>query len=116
MIEQEYPSRRRLKALYYKNIQLLVIRYPETSVDGLAISIKFAHYKGADNKPKLYMIASYPLVPRFNYLPSRTIFYFTPTRRLIFFFISIIISLIVYGSAFASSRLTSARVVFQAKN
>ena len=53
MISQEYEGRGRLKALCYEDILLIVVRYPETSKDNLAISIKLAHYKGADNKLKL---------------------------------------------------------------
>ncbi|GAB1317482.1 hypothetical protein MFIFM68171_07692 [Madurella fahalii] len=53
----------------------------KTGEDGLAMSIKFMHYKGADNKLKL------------------AIFFFTPTRRLIFCFISVIVSLAIYENA-----------------
>ncbi|KAK4031431.1 hypothetical protein C8A01DRAFT_51477 [Parachaetomium inaequale] len=78
-------------ALCYEDIQLMVVRYPETGEDVLAISIRLVYYKGVDNKPKL------------------TIFFFIPIRRLIFCFISIIVSLAVYNSVFASSKFTSAR-------
>lgn len=53
MISQEYEGRIRPKALCYEDILLIVVRYPETGEDGLAMSIKFAHHKGADNKLKL---------------------------------------------------------------
>ncbi|KAK4101194.1 hypothetical protein N658DRAFT_496494 [Parathielavia hyrcaniae] len=62
------------------------------------MSIKLAHHKGADSKPK------------------PTIFFFTPTRRLIFCFITVIVSLAVHHRAFAASKFTNVREVFQAKN
>ena len=52
MISQECESRGRPKALCYEDILLMVVRHPETGEDGLAMSIRFAHHKGADNKPK----------------------------------------------------------------
>ncbi len=52
MISQEYEGRGRLKALCYEDILLMVVCYPETSEDTLAIYIRLAHYKGMDNKPK----------------------------------------------------------------
>ncbi|KAK3693261.1 hypothetical protein B0T22DRAFT_496122 [Podospora appendiculata] len=45
-----------------------------------------------------------------------TIFFFTPIRRLIFCFISVIVSLAVYDRVFAVSKFTSIREVFQARN
>ncbi|KAK4158599.1 FluG domain-containing protein [Cladorrhinum sp. PSN259] len=98
LISQESSSRGRPKALCYEDILLMIVRHPETGEDGLAMSIKLSHHKGADNKPK------------------PTIFFFTPTRRLIFCFISVIVSLAVHDRAFAASKLTSVREVFQAKN
>ncbi|KAK4096626.1 hypothetical protein N658DRAFT_501359 [Parathielavia hyrcaniae] len=98
MMSQEYESRGRPKALCYEDIQLMVVRHPETGEDVLVMAIRLAHHKGADNKPK------------------PTIFFFTPTRRLIFCFISVIVSLAVHDGAFAASKFTSVREVFQHKN
>ncbi|KAK4116055.1 FluG domain-containing protein [Canariomyces notabilis] len=98
LILQETANRGRPKALCYEDILLMVVKHPETGEDVLAMSIKFIHHKGADNKPK------------------PTIFFFTPTRRLIFCFITVIVSLAVYDGAFAASKFTSVREVFQAKN
>ncbi|KAK4107064.1 hypothetical protein N656DRAFT_840631 [Canariomyces notabilis] len=95
---QEYKRRGRPKALCYEDIQLMVVRHPETGEDALAMAIRLAHHKGADNKPK------------------PTIFFFTPTRRLIFCFITVIVSLAVHDRAFAASKFTSVREVFQYKN
>ncbi|KAK4198138.1 hypothetical protein QBC40DRAFT_230740 [Triangularia verruculosa] len=97
LILQERSSRGRSKALCYEDILLMMVRHPETGKDSLAMSIKLAHHKGADNKPK------------------PTIFFFTPTRRLIFCFISMIVSLAVHDRAFAATKFTSVREVFQAK-
>jgi hypothetical protein len=55
LLSQETASRGRPKALCYKDIQLIVVRHPETGEDVLAISIKLIHHKGADNKPKPYV-------------------------------------------------------------
>ncbi|KAI0436703.1 FluG domain-containing protein [Xylaria telfairii] len=98
MISQEIADRGRPKALCYEDILLMIVRHPETGKDVLAMAIKLAHHKGADNKPK------------------PTIFFFTLARRMIFCFISTIISLAVHDGAFASSTLTSVRKVFEAKN
>jgi hypothetical protein len=51
-----------------------------------------------------------------NDLQSRTVFFFTLTRRLIFCLITVIVSLAVHDSAFAAPSLTSVRRVFQVKN
>ncbi|KAK4151935.1 hypothetical protein C8A00DRAFT_44942 [Chaetomidium leptoderma] len=98
MISQEYEGRGRPKALCYEDIQLMVVRHPETGEDVLAMSIRLAHHKGVDNKPK------------------PTIFFFTPTRRLIFCFITIIVSLAVHDRAFAAPKFASVRGVFEARN
>jgi hypothetical protein len=51
-----------------------------------------------------------------NDLQSRTVFFFTLTRRLIFCLITVIVSLAVHDGAFAAPSLTSIRRVFQVKN
>ncbi|KAK4119900.1 hypothetical protein N657DRAFT_243662 [Parathielavia appendiculata] len=66
MMSQEYESRGRPGALCYEDIQLMVVRHPETGEDVLAMAIRLARRGGAGSKPK------------------PTIFFFTPTRRLIF--------------------------------
>ncbi|RYO87789.1 hypothetical protein DL766_004613 [Monosporascus sp. MC13-8B] len=98
MILQECESCGRPKALCYEDMQLMVVRHPETGEDVLAMSIRLAHHKGENNKPQ------------------PTIFFFTPTRRLIFCFISVIVSLAVHGRVFAVSKFSSVRAVFEAKN
>lgn len=57
LLSQETVSRGRPKALCYEDILLMVVRHPETGKDVLAMSIKFIHHKGADNKPKPYVTA-----------------------------------------------------------
>ena len=49
-------ARGRPKALCYEDILLMVVRHPQTGEDVLAMSIKFIHHKGADNKPKPYEV------------------------------------------------------------
>jgi hypothetical protein len=51
-----------------------------------------------------------------NDLQSRTVFFFTLTRRLIFCLITVIVSLVMYDGVFAAPSLTSIRRVFQVKN
>jgi hypothetical protein len=57
LLSQETASRGRPKALCYEDILLMVVRHPQTGEDVLAMSIKFIHHKGADNKPKPYVTA-----------------------------------------------------------
>jgi hypothetical protein len=52
ILSRETVGRGRPKALCYEDILLMVMRHPETGEDVLAMSIKFMHHKGADNKPK----------------------------------------------------------------
>jgi len=52
MLCQETTGRGRPKALCYEDVLLMVVRHPDTGADVLAMSIKFIHHKGADNKPK----------------------------------------------------------------
>lgn len=52
LLDLEAQNRNRPKALCYEDIQLMVIRHPETGLDTLTMSIKFTHHKGADNRPK----------------------------------------------------------------
>ncbi|RYP48545.1 hypothetical protein DL768_005584 [Monosporascus sp. mg162] len=98
ILSQETVGRGRSKCLCYEDILLMVVRYPETGEDVLAMLIKFIHHKGADNKPK------------------PTVFFFTLTRRLIFCLITVIVSLALHDGAFAAPSLTSIRRVFEAKN
>jgi len=44
------------KALYYKDICLWIVQNPKQGErDLLAIEVYLQHYKGVDNKPKLYV-------------------------------------------------------------
>ncbi|KAK4032863.1 hypothetical protein C8A01DRAFT_50446 [Parachaetomium inaequale] len=84
-------ARGRPKALYYKDILLKVVCHPVTGEDIYIIAVRFIYYKGADNKLKPIIV------------------FFTPTYRLIFYIINIIIVLIVYNNAFAARNLTTVR-------
>ncbi|KAK3938085.1 hypothetical protein QBC46DRAFT_460441 [Diplogelasinospora grovesii] len=98
MLSAKTLGRGRLKALCYKDIQLMVVRHPVTGEDVHAMAVKFTHHKGADNKLK------------------PTIFFFTLSRRLIFCLITVIISLAVADGAFDAPSLNSVRRVFEVKN
>ncbi|UQC76814.1 FluG domain-containing protein, partial [Colletotrichum lupini] len=75
----EIAGRGRPKALYYKDIPIIIIRYLVIGRAILVIVIKFIYYKRANNK----------LRP--------TIFFFTLIKRLIFYTISTIIALALYN-------------------
>ncbi|KAK4443569.1 hypothetical protein QBC34DRAFT_488318 [Podospora aff. communis PSN243] len=91
-------GRGRPKALCYEDVLLMVVRHPDTGTDVLAMSIKFIHHKGADNKPK------------------PTIFFFTMARKVILCLITVIISQALRDQAFAARNLISAGDVFQTRN
>jgi hypothetical protein len=60
ILSYETVGRGRPKCLCYEDILLMVVRHPDTGEDVLAMSIKFIHHKGADNKPKPYVLPSSP--------------------------------------------------------
>ncbi len=61
LLELETQSRGRPKALCYEDVQVMVVRLPNTGEDVLTMSIKFTHHKGSDNRPKPY-ISPFPFV------------------------------------------------------
>ncbi|CRK29684.1 hypothetical protein BN1723_015696 [Verticillium longisporum] len=91
-------GRGRPKALCYEDISMMIVEHPVTRRAIPAMSIKFVHHKGSDNKPKL------------------TIFFFTPTRKLIFCPVSIMIALALHDRAFDAPSLTNAARVLGTKN
>jgi hypothetical protein len=52
ILTQEAEARGRPKALCYEDVQLMVVRHPETGEDVLTMAVKLIHHKGADKKPK----------------------------------------------------------------
>lgn len=56
MLAGETLGRGRPKALYYEDILLMVVRHLVTDNDVFAMAVKFIHHKGADNKPKPYVL------------------------------------------------------------
>jgi hypothetical protein len=52
---QETVGRERPKALCYEDILVMIVRDPATRRAVPAMSIKFIHHKGSDNKPKPYV-------------------------------------------------------------
>ena len=55
LLQKETTLRKRPKALCYKDIIMMIVRHPVTGRGVLAMSIKFIHHKGCDNKPKPYV-------------------------------------------------------------
>lgn len=49
-------ERGRPKALCYEGIQMMVVRHPVAGRSTPAMTIKFIHHNGADNKPKPYVL------------------------------------------------------------
>ena len=47
-LSQETVGHGRPRALCYEDVQLVVVRHPETGRDTLARKIKFIHHKGSD--------------------------------------------------------------------
>lgn len=73
---------------------MMIVRHPATGRCIPAMAIKLIHHKGADNKPR------------------PTIFYFSPTRKLIFCAVSTILSLALHDKAFDSPSLINAISIF----
>ncbi|KAL6415364.1 uncharacterized protein AUP68_01917 [Ilyonectria robusta] len=94
LLSQETVGRGRPKALCYEDIMMMIVRHPATGRCIPAMAIKFIHHKGADNKPR------------------PTIFYFSPTRKLIFCAVSTILSLALHDKAFDSPSLINATSIF----
>ncbi|KAK7219771.1 hypothetical protein V2G26_007774 [Clonostachys chloroleuca] len=94
LLSQEAIRRRPPKALCYEDVQMMMVRNPVTNQVVLAMAIKFTHHKGADNKPK------------------PTIFFFTPTRKLLFCAVSTILAIALHDQAFDAPSLINASSVF----
>ncbi|CAG9949488.1 unnamed protein product [Clonostachys rosea f. rosea IK726] len=97
LLSQETVGRGRPKALCYEDIQMLIVRHPTTGRCMPAMAIKFVHHKGADKKPK------------------PTIFYFTPTKKILFCAVSTIIAIALHDDAFDAASLTDAKSIFRSK-
>ena len=52
LLEQEPVQRGRSRSLCYEDILLMIARHPVTGRYLPAMAIRFAHHKGADNRPK----------------------------------------------------------------
>ncbi|KAL0930298.1 FluG domain-containing protein [Colletotrichum truncatum] len=102
LLRQETADRGRPKALCYEDILMMIVRHPVTGRAIPAMAIKFIYHKGADRKPKPLII-------------SRTIFYFTPARKLLFCAVSTIIALALRDQAFEAASLTDAKAVLGLK-
>lgn len=92
---------------------MMIVRHPATGRCIPAMAIKLIHHKGADNKPRPYVVilaSTQSLLT--NRLHYRTIFYFSPTRKLIFCAVSTILSLALHDKAFDSPSLINAISIF----
>ncbi|KAI0120736.1 hypothetical protein BJ170DRAFT_704700 [Xylariales sp. AK1849] len=93
LLLRETIGRDRPKALCYEDILMMIVRHPVTGRAIPAMSIKFIHHKGYDNKPR------------------PTIFFFTPSKKFLFCPLLIIISLALDDGAFDANCLTDAKSV-----
>ena len=111
----ETTGRGRPKALCYEDISLMMVRHPTTGRAIPAMAIKFIHHKGSDNKPKPRVYMTDEMIMNSELLETdcyRTIFYFTPTRKLMHCVVSDILTLALDDGAFdAPSLTTAARVL-----
>ncbi|KAM5353462.1 hypothetical protein ACJ41O_000112 [Fusarium nematophilum] len=94
LLTQETVGRGRPKALCYEDILMMIVRHPVTGRCIPAMAIKFIHHKGADNKPR------------------PTIFFFSPTRKLLFCAVSTILALALHDNAFDAPSLTTGSAIF----
>ncbi|KAI0128263.1 hypothetical protein BJ170DRAFT_682059 [Xylariales sp. AK1849] len=94
LLLKETAGRYRPKALCYEDILVMIVRHPVTGQDTLAMSIKFIRHKGCDNKPR------------------PTIFFFTPSKKMIFCPILLFLGLALSGHAFDAPSLMDANAVF----
>ncbi|KAH6653689.1 FluG domain-containing protein [Truncatella angustata] len=97
--ENPFPAARitrgRPKALCYEDINMMLVRHPTTGRVLPAMSIRFTHHKGSDNKLK------------------PTTFFFTATNKLLFCSVSIIMALALDDGAFAAENITDAASVLK---
>jgi hypothetical protein len=110
LLLRETLGRDRPKALCFEDILLMVVRDPVTGRSIPAMSIKFIHHKGCDNKPKPYVQAFTHDVYFYANNP-RTIFFFTPSKKLLFCPLLLIISLALDDKAFDADCLTDAKSI-----
>jgi hypothetical protein len=66
LLHQETGGRDRPKALCYEDILMMIVRDPVTGRAIPAMSIKFIHHKGCDNKPKPYVRSRSPGIVHAN--------------------------------------------------
>ncbi|RYP77559.1 hypothetical protein DL770_007060 [Monosporascus sp. CRB-9-2] len=90
LLSAENTGRGRSKALCYEVIFMMIDRHPRTDRLIPVMAVNFIHHEGCDKKPR------------------PTIFYFTPTKELIFCTVSIVIAPALYDQAFAAESLTDA--------
>lgn len=57
LLVQEFKERRRPKALCYEDIVMMMVRHPVTGRNTLAMAVRFTHHKGADNRPKPFVLS-----------------------------------------------------------
>lgn len=115
LLSMETTKRGRPKALCYEDILMMLVRHPVTGLPVLSMAIKFVHHKGADRKPKPYDPNFSPTRVANELMYYRTIFFFTPSKKLIFCPITVILALALHDHAFDATSLTDASSVFESQ-
>jgi hypothetical protein len=83
LLLRETLGRERPKALCFEDILLMIVRDPATGRSIPAMSIKFIHHKGCDNKPKPYVQAL--THHEYSYANStQNYFFFHPVQKATF--------------------------------
>ncbi|KAF3768368.1 hypothetical protein M406DRAFT_250781, partial [Cryphonectria parasitica EP155] len=93
LLQKETSLRGRPKALCYEDILMMIVRHPVTGRGVLAMSIKFIHHKGCDNKPK------------------PTIFFFFPAKKVLFCPLLLFLGLALSDHAFDAPSIKGAASV-----
>jgi hypothetical protein len=109
LLLKETVRRDRVKALCYEDILMMVVRHPVTGRTTLAMSIKFIHHKGCDNKPKPYVRP--PSRGLMDANMFSTIFFFTRSKKLLFCPILLCLGIALFFNAFDAESLQNANAV-----
>ncbi|KAF6517621.1 hypothetical protein HZS61_003182 [Fusarium oxysporum f. sp. conglutinans] len=104
--EQEAPADEQSKALCYEDIQMMIVRHPATERCMPAMAIRFL---------MLVVPTGEHSVILYNIDRCGTVFYFAPTRKLLFCAVSTILALALHDNTFDAPSLTDAAVIFRSQ-
>ncbi|RKL20511.1 hypothetical protein BFJ72_g15059 [Fusarium proliferatum] len=99
-------GRGRPKALCYEDIQMMIVRHPATERCMPAMAIRFLVLVVPTGEHSAIL---------YNNDRCGTVFYFAPTRKLLFCAVSTILALALHDNAFDAPSLTDAAVIFRSQ-